>query len=180
VTDLTDNDIRLILELVEKSNFDYLELTFGGVRLKVGKELPLNLDGADWAEGAKVTPPGTRQHPGTEPLVAKDVADLRTPAPEQGLVADIGPISAQIPIVAPSVGIFYARPEPSAPPFVRKGATVDAETTVCLIEVMKLYNSVPAGRSGVIAEVLVDDGVFVEYGQPLFLLQLTVALTDDA
>ena len=68
------------------------------------------------------------------------------------------------------MGTFYAAPEPGAPPFVRIGQRVEPETTVCIIEVMKLMNSIPARARGVVSQVLVDDGALVEAGTPLIVL----------
>lgn len=68
------------------------------------------------------------------------------------------------------MGTFYAAPEPGAPPFVMIGQRVEPETTVCIIEVMKLMNSIPARARGVVSQVLVDDGAAVEAGTPLIVL----------
>ena len=64
--------------------------------------------------------------------------------------------------------MFYARPEPGAPPFVVIGAEVKKDTTVCLIEVMKTFNAMNAGVNGVITEICAEDAQLVEYGQVLF------------
>ena len=68
----------------------------------------------------------------------------------------------------PSIGAFYRAPAPGAAPFVDVGSTVEPDTLVCIIEVMKMMNSVHAGVSGTIAEVCVENGEAVEYGTPLF------------
>ena len=69
------------------------------------------------------------------------------------------------------VGTFYLSPEPGAPPFVAPGTRVEADTTVCIIEVMKLMNSIPAGCAGMVRRVLVNDAEPVEYGQPLIAIE---------
>ena len=74
-------------------------------------------------------------------------------------------------IESPMLGVFYRAPSPGAPPFVDVGARVEADTIVCLIEVMKMMNSVPAGVAGTIAEVHVENAQAVEYGQPLFRVE---------
>lgn len=74
-------------------------------------------------------------------------------------------------ITAPLIGTFYAAPEPGARPFVEPGQKVSADTVVCVLEVMKLFNEVEAGVKGEILEVLVKDGELVEYGQPLFVIR---------
>ena len=74
-------------------------------------------------------------------------------------------------IEAPMIGVFYRAPSPGAPPFVDVGTRVEADTIVCLIEVMKMMNSVPAGVAGTIAEIHVENANPVEYGQPLFRVE---------
>lgn len=71
-------------------------------------------------------------------------------------------------IKAEAVGTFYLAASPDDPPFVQVGSRVEPDTTVCLIEAMKVFNQIPAGLSGTIAEVLVENGEAVEYGTPLF------------
>lgn len=75
------------------------------------------------------------------------------------------------PILSSSVGTFYAASEPGADPFVKPGQKVIANTVVCVLEAMKLFNEIEAGITGEIVEVLCKDGEFVEYGQPLFLVK---------
>ncbi len=74
-------------------------------------------------------------------------------------------------IKSPMVGTFYSRPNPDAEPFVSAGAKVSDSTVVCLIEAMKVFNEIKAECRGTIAEVLVNDGDAVEYGQPLFRMK---------
>jgi len=74
-------------------------------------------------------------------------------------------------ITSPMVGTFYRAPEPGAQPFVEVGQLVEASSTVCIIEVMKLINSIPAGHKGVVTHILVQDGEPVEYGQHLMVIE---------
>jgi acetyl-CoA carboxylase biotin carboxyl carrier protein len=71
-------------------------------------------------------------------------------------------------IDSPMLGTFYRAEGPGQPPFVEVGSHVDADTTVCIIEVMKMMNSVSAGITGTIAEVVPQNAELVEYGAPLF------------
>ena len=71
-------------------------------------------------------------------------------------------------IKSPTVGTFYASPSPEDPPFVTTGSRVQHDTIVCIVEAMKVFNQIPAEVSGVIVEVLVNNGDSVEFGQPLF------------
>jgi len=68
------------------------------------------------------------------------------------------------------VGTFYRSPEPGAKPFVEVGQTVTPDTTVCIIEVMKLMNSLSAGSSGRVTHLLVDDAEAVDMGQALIVI----------
>lgn len=77
-------------------------------------------------------------------------------------------------IRSPMVGTFYAAPNPESPPFVKVGDQVGPETTVCVIEAMKVFNEIPAECSGKIAAVLVENGDPVEFGQPLFRVEPNV------
>ena len=75
------------------------------------------------------------------------------------------------PIVAPMLGVFYRAPAPGAAPFVEVGAKVEPTTVVCLIEVMKMMNAVPAGVAGTIVEVCAANAEAVEYGATLFRVE---------
>jgi acetyl-CoA carboxylase biotin carboxyl carrier protein len=66
------------------------------------------------------------------------------------------------------VGTVYLAPDPDSPPYVKVGDAVGVESTVCVVEAMKVYNEIPAEVSGKIVAVLIDNGDPVEYGQPLF------------
>ena len=74
-------------------------------------------------------------------------------------------------IESPMVGTFYAAANPDSPPFVRVGSSVDSDTTVCIIEAMKIFNEIKAEHSGTIQRVLVKNGESVEFGQPLYLVK---------
>jgi acetyl-CoA carboxylase biotin carboxyl carrier protein len=73
-------------------------------------------------------------------------------------------------IKSPIIGTFYRKPSPDKPNFVEVGTQVSADTTVCTIEAMKLFNEIEAEVSGTIVKVLVDDSSPVEFDQPLFLV----------
>ena len=71
-------------------------------------------------------------------------------------------------IESPMLGTFYRAEAPGAKAFVEVGSQVEPDTTVCIIEVMKMMNSVPAGVAGTIEEICVENSQLVEYKQPLF------------
>jgi acetyl-CoA carboxylase biotin carboxyl carrier protein len=74
-------------------------------------------------------------------------------------------------ITSPMVGTFYVSSSPDSPPFVKIGDQVGADTVVCIVEAMKVFNEIPAECSGKIAAVLVENGAAVEYGQKLFRVE---------
>jgi acetyl-CoA carboxylase biotin carboxyl carrier protein len=71
-------------------------------------------------------------------------------------------------IKSPMVGTFYTSPNPDSPAFVKVGDSIGPETTVCIVEAMKVFNEIPAECAGKIVAVLVQNGQPVEYNQPLF------------
>ena len=96
------------------------------------------------------------------PAPAAPVAD--PPAAENETVKTID---------SPIVGTFYSKPNPSSPAFVNVGDTIqEGKTTVCIIEAMKVMNQLPSPLTGKVLEVLVKDGDAVEYGQPLFKVEV--------
>ena len=113
--------------------------------------------------------PAVASLPASAPVVAAapaskaaaPAAPAETADDEAGLVA----------IESPMVGTFYASPGPDKPPFVSVGGTVGPDTTVCLVEAMKIFNEIKAERSGTVAKILVKSGQPVEFGQKLFLVK---------
>jgi acetyl-CoA carboxylase biotin carboxyl carrier protein len=144
---LTDDDVREILRIIDESEeLNELSIETDGFSLYVRK-------GADGGSaGAQPRTPPER----APALPATPIAPASTP--DNGLVE----------IPSPMLGTFYRAEAPGAAAFVDVGASVDSDTTVCIIEVMKMMNSVPAGVSGTIAEVVAENGQLVEYGEPLF------------
>ena len=103
------------------------------------------------------------------PLVAAEtskaaVAGAEPPAPAAKAIETV-PMKE---IVSPMVGTFYRAASPDAPAFVEVGKAVTEDTVVCIIEAMKVMNEIKAETSGVIAEVLADNGKPVQFGQALF------------
>ena len=77
----------------------------------------------------------------------------------------------RVTIDSPLVGTLYRAPGPDAQPFVQVGDRVNPDTTVCIIEAMKVMNEVKAEKSGVVKEILVENAQAVEYGQPIFVIE---------
>ena len=107
---------------------------------------------------------------GGEAVGAPDAASTAPAASTPAAAVPLG--DGQVEVTAPLLGIFYRSPEPGAPPFVQPGDRVEPDTTVAIIEVMKVFTAVPAGVRGVVEEVLVQDRELVEHGQALLRVRL--------
>src|SRR5687767_12766157 len=160
--ELTDDDVLHILKLIDESKFDYFQLEVGDLKITVSKGDPIPIASASQQVAASQTPsraaPEAAKPAGPWPQKEPPKA---APAVAEGLV----------PITAPLLGTFYVAPEPGAPPFVQVGSAVTEDTTVGLIEVMKVFNSVRANVNGTLVQVVAQNGQFVEYGQTLFLVK---------
>jgi acetyl-CoA carboxylase biotin carboxyl carrier protein len=157
--ELSEDDVLHILKLIDESQFDYFQLEVGDLKITVSKGEPIPPTAAHQATAAPAGVAAPKSAPAAAPA----------PKPEAPKAAAIPPGMA--PITAPILGTFYVAPEPGAPPFVRLGDTITEDTTVGLIEVMKVFNSVRASVKGVVTEVVAQNGQFVEHGQTLFLVK---------
>jgi acetyl-CoA carboxylase biotin carboxyl carrier protein len=172
VSDLTREDVQQILDLIDKAHYDYFELQDGDLRLIVNRTgLPMpGLAGT----GSVAPPPGPTPASPSPPASAAGSAPTlpagpaaATPPPTPAAADRAGLVAVN----APMVGTFYAQSEPGAPPFVQLGSQVDEETTMGLIEAMKVFTAVRAGVRGTLAEIVVRDTEFVEFGRPLFYVR---------
>jgi acetyl-CoA carboxylase biotin carboxyl carrier protein len=93
------------------------------------------------------------------------------PPPEPAPTAVAASTDGATTIDSPMLGTFYRAEAPGAPPFVETGTRVEPTTTVCIIEVMKMMNSIPAGIAGTIVEIFAENAQLVEHGQPLFRVE---------
>jgi acetyl-CoA carboxylase biotin carboxyl carrier protein len=102
----------------------------------------------------------------TAPIAGPAAAPPPRPEPAPAPAPAAAP--AGVVIESPMVGTYYASSSPESPAFVAVGSTVRPDSTVCIIEAMKVFTEIPAGVSGTITEILVKNGQSVEFGQPLF------------
>jgi acetyl-CoA carboxylase biotin carboxyl carrier protein len=114
--------------------------------------------------GAEAIPaPMTAASAPSAPVATASAAPMVPATP-----AAASPADQTVLIESPMVGTFYSSPSPDTPPFVTAGSVVNKDTTVCVIEAMKVFTDIPAQISGTITEILVKNGQFVEFGQALF------------
>jgi acetyl-CoA carboxylase biotin carboxyl carrier protein len=149
-------EIQELIKLVEESRINELEVCHGRKRIRISK-------------GA-----GAVQMPQAQPLPAP--APTETPLePSQGEPSpeDQDKLASNLKqITSPMVGTFYRAPAPGSEPFVSEGQIVSVGQTVCIVEAMKLMNEIGSDFSGVVRKVLADNAQPVEFGQPLFLVEL--------
>jgi acetyl-CoA carboxylase biotin carboxyl carrier protein len=142
--------IRSLVELMKE--FDLREID-----LKAAKQCIRLTRGTDAVPTVVGAPGGSSQS------AARPAAEGGgNPAEEEGEPPNISVITS------PMVGTFYGRSNPGTEPYVRVGDVVTAETTVCIIEAMKVFNEIPAEVNGRIVAILAEDEDPVEFGKPLF------------
>jgi acetyl-CoA carboxylase biotin carboxyl carrier protein len=147
-------DIKAIIDLMRKNDLSVFEMEKDGFRLKLQK-------------GA-----GDQPMPMPAPIVVSTAPAgapaLTSGASEAGGGSKPADTAGTKDIVSPMVGTFFRAGAPDAPPFVDVGKAVTEETVVCIIEAMKVMNEIKAETSGVISEILAENGKPVQFGQALF------------
>ena len=143
-------EIKAIIDLMKKHDLSVFEIEKEGFRLKLEK--------GPSAQAATAVPLAAAGPPKAVP-----VAPETTPAAPKAI--ESVPLKE---IVSPMVGTFYRGPSPDAPAFVDVGKSVTEDTVVCIIEAMKVMNEIKAEISGIIAEVMAENGKPVQFGQVLF------------
>jgi len=165
--ELSEDDVLHILKLIDESNFDYFQLEVGDLKITVSKGEPIvPISGSASVTATAAAGPGPAAVEAAKPAAAASAPQKEAPKASPKAIAE-----GLVPITAPLLGTFYVAPEPGAPPFVKVGEVVNEDTTVGLVEVMKVFNSVRAAVQGTIVEAVVQNGQFVEYGQTLFLVK---------
>jgi acetyl-CoA carboxylase biotin carboxyl carrier protein len=149
--------LKTLIDLVSESGISELEVTEGEGKVRIVKNAPP----VYVQPSASYAPQYAAPAPAAAGPAAEAPAAPATPAP----VAQQGHV-----VTSPMVGTFYRAPSPGAEAFVQVGDTVKEGQTICIIEAMKLLNEIESDKSGVVKEILVDNGPAVEYGQPLFVV----------
>jgi acetyl-CoA carboxylase biotin carboxyl carrier protein len=146
--------IRHLVRLMKRYDLTAIDFMEGPTQIRLrrrGPESPLAYQPAPIQYAPQPSqPPPT---PSTTPQAPAAPA----PAAPSGIV-----------IESPMVGTFYSSSSPDAAPFVNIGSAIRPDTTVCIIEAMKVFTDIPAGVAGTISEILVKSGQTIEFGQPLF------------
>jgi acetyl-CoA carboxylase biotin carboxyl carrier protein len=154
--ELTGEDVRDILQLL--GGLPYRELTLETASFRLS--LRRGADGG-WTQATEVLTESADSAVLAEPAGPAHAV----PAPEEPAAEPAA--AGLLDVRAPLLGTFYRAPRPGAPPFVTVGSDVEPDTVVCIIETMKLMNSVTAGVTGKIAEILANNAQFAGQGTVL-------------
>ncbi len=141
--------IRRLVELMKEHDLNKIDLQQGDMRIRIRR-------GGNPTAATVATSPGLAASAST----AAEAAAEAPPA-----AADAEHIAI---IKSPMVGTFYSAADAESPAYVKVGDHVGPETTVCIVEAMKVFNQIPAEVSGKILSVLAENGEPVEFGQPMF------------
>jgi acetyl-CoA carboxylase biotin carboxyl carrier protein len=164
--DLTQSDVERVLEIVDRLNDIEVRIEVDGMKLHVRKfSDPSMARSTTLADAARAG----------QPVASTSTASLTTSSPQAEALSSAPTSGGRAPVAsgllevrAPMLGRFFRSSSPSDPPYVDVGSRILAEDTVCMIEVMKLFNTVSAGVSGTIVEILVENGAMVEHDAVLF------------
>lgn len=168
-TSLDVEALRQIVEILEASEISRLDWANGAERLSIRRGPPAaqvvqHVSAPMSSQGVSVMP--TQQSTPTNP-----VAPAPAPRPSAPRSAPVDAAKGGHVVSSPFVGTFYRSPAPDQPSFVEIGASVRKGQVLCIIEAMKLMNEIESEVSGKVAEVLVQNGQPVEFGQQLFRIE---------
>jgi acetyl-CoA carboxylase biotin carboxyl carrier protein len=147
--------IRRLVELMNEHDLNEMDIRQGDMRIQLRRT-------------AETVVTGVPAQPGPAPA-ASPVAPAEPPKETSSAPVESAAIEEHISLIkSPMVGTFYAAPDPDSPPYVNVADHVGPDTTVCIVEAMKVFNEILAEVSGKIVAVLVENGEPVEFGQPMF------------
>ena len=145
--------IKKLIELVEESGINELEISEGEESVRISRGGPMMM-------AAPVAAPVAA--PIAAPIAAPVAAPVVADAPAQ-LVGHI--------VRSPMVGTFYASASPESAVFAEVGSHVNVGDTLCIVEAMKMMNQIEADKSGVIKQILAENEDTIEFDQPLFIIE---------
>jgi acetyl-CoA carboxylase biotin carboxyl carrier protein len=172
--------VRGLIEVVDASGIDSLEITRAGTRVKISKTPPAAAGSYYLGPPAQAAPHPAASNAGPAAQAAGGESGQAPAAPAAGggpagaaAPSAEGPGSGLLEVKSPMVGTFYRAPAPEAPPYVEVGTRVTKGQTLCILEAMKLMNELESEFEGVVRQVLVENAEPVEYGQVLFRIDPT-------
>ena len=153
--------IKKLIELLDESGIAEIEVTEGEESVRISRY---------GASAPLIQPAAPVAHPAGAAAVVESVPGVAA-APAAALAAEERSAPSGFPIEAPMVGTMYRAPSPGAPPFVEVGSRISAGDVVCIIEAMKILNQIESDVSGVVREILVENGQPVEFGQTIMIVE---------
>jgi acetyl-CoA carboxylase biotin carboxyl carrier protein len=156
-------EIRELAELVDAHGFTDFEFENENIRVRLSKNpAPQIVQAAQPSQVASAPSPA--------PVPNSLTGETKPETPHPGAKAETEAAADEnlYKITSPIVGTFYRSPSPDKDPYVKAGDKVSPETTVCIVEAMKLMNEIQAETSGEVVKIYVENGQPVEFGQPLF------------
>ena len=172
---MKESYIKQLIRILQDSEIDSLEISsfWGKSNIKLSKNSTIKsspiLTQSNHID-TNISSQKIDQHPITEELEQpKDSIEDLNPNPTQSEHQ----ISDNLDfITAPLVGTYYSSPKPEDPPFISKGDRIEVGQTICIIEAMKIFNDIDSEISGVVEEILIENGNPVEYGQKIISIRL--------
>lgn len=164
------DEVKELIAIFEKSDMGEMEIKLDGDSVRLGRNASFSVSNSE-KETTKTVIAGSNNDSVTtiENNSAAFEDTTQDKAFEENLKSDVEDDAKTV--MAPIVGTYYQSQAPDKPPFVKVGDTIAKGDVVCIIEAMKFMNEVVSEVSGKIIEVLVEDGEFVEFGQPLFRVE---------
>jgi acetyl-CoA carboxylase biotin carboxyl carrier protein len=147
--------LKTLIELVESSGIAELEVQEGEERVRITRSVPPAP--AATTTNVQMPQPAAQSGPGGAPVLPG------------GAPAAVEEAEGHL-VKSPMVGTFYRAASPGAKSFVEVGDAVQAGDTLCIIEAMKLMNEIESDKTGVVKQILVENGQPVEFGQPLVVI----------
>lgn len=161
--DISERDIAGLIQAVQQSDLTRFHLTTSECEIYISRSddefdrSPIGAVATDVPTRSSAPVPAAS--PGQAPAAVAPAAPPVVQAADRS--------AGLVDVTAPMIGIFYCAPEPGADPYITVGSSVQKDTTVGLVEAMKLFTAAEAGIEGTVEEILVANGDYVEYGQPL-------------
>ena len=144
------NKVKEVIDILEKSNVNEIEVTFWGRKIRVVKNASNVISSTSSSSDlGKIKSPNVEQK-NDEPSTADDTGEK---------------------VLSPMPGVFYSAQSPDKPPYVSEGDQVKIGQTLCIIESMKIMNEIESEQSGIIKKILVNNSDPVEFNQPLFIIE---------
>ena len=142
--------VKEVIDILENSNVNEIEVTFWGRKIRVVKNASNVISSTSSLSNSNEIKSHNVEEKNDKPLIVDDTGEK---------------------VLSPMPGVFYSAQSPDKPPFVSEGDQVKIGQTLCIIESMKIMNEIESEQSGTIKKILVNNSDPVEFNQPLFIIE---------